>query len=153
MHKLYELKDKLMDELEDYAENGKFSKDDVEAIKYTASAIDHICNIVEDEEMYSGDMMGGSYEGGSYEGGSYARGGGRGGRGGGSSRAGGSYARGRRGGRTGRNQYGSYAGGGSYAYSRAAEGISDDLKKLAEDAPDEETKMEIHKLAKKLENM
>lgn len=162
MHKLYELKDKLMDELEDYAENGKFSKDDVEAIKYTASAIDHICNIVEDEEMYS-EM--GSYEGGgggSYEGGSYARGGGgggRGGRGGGSSRAGGSYARGRRGGRTGRNQYGSYAGGGSYggggsyAYSRAAEGLSDDLKKLAEDAPDEETKMEIHKLAKKLENM
>ena len=32
MHKLYELKEKLMKELEDYADNGKFSKDDVEAI-------------------------------------------------------------------------------------------------------------------------
>ena len=50
MHKLYELKEKLMRELEDYADNGKFSKEDVEAIKYTASAIDHICNIVDGEE-------------------------------------------------------------------------------------------------------
>ena len=50
MHKLYELKEKLIEELEDYAENGKFSKDDVEAIKYTASAIDHICNIMERSE-------------------------------------------------------------------------------------------------------
>jgi hypothetical protein len=127
MHKLYELKDKLMSELEDYAENGKFSKDDVEAIKYTASAIDHICNICSDEEGYSGDMMGGTYP---------------------ATRRG--YTTGRsyrRGGRTGRNQY------GSYAYSRAAEGISEDLKRLAEDAPDEETKSEIHRLAKKLENM
>ena len=32
MHKLYELKEKLMRELEDYSENGKFSKEDVEAI-------------------------------------------------------------------------------------------------------------------------
>lgn len=140
MHKLYELKDKLMNELEDYAENGKFSKDDVEAIKYTASAIDHICNICEDEEGYSGMMMDG------YGDGSYARGGRRGGYS--RNMGGGSYARrGGRGGRTGSNQY------GSYAYSRAAEGISEDLKKLAEDAPDEETKMEIHKLAKKLETM
>lgn len=58
MHKLYELKDKLMRELEDYSENGKFSKDDVEAIKYITSAIDHICNISE-AEGYSGRYMGG----------------------------------------------------------------------------------------------
>ncbi len=128
MHKLYELKDKLMNELEDYAENGKFSKDDVEAIKYTASAIDHICNICSDEEGYSGDMMGGTYPASRR---SYTTG----------------RSYGRRGGRTGRNQY------GSYAYSRAAEGISEDLKRLAEDAPDEETKSEIHRLAKKLETM
>lgn len=61
MHKLYELKEKLMDELEDYTENGKFSKDNVEEIKYLSSAIDHICNIIEkaDEEEYS--MRGNSY--------------------------------------------------------------------------------------------
>ena len=72
MHKLYELKDKLMDELEDYTENGKFSKDNVEEIKYLSSAIDHICNILEkaDEEEYS--MRGNSYRG--YRGGnSYGR--------------------------------------------------------------------------------
>lgn len=72
MHKLHELKEKLMRELEDYSENGKFSKDDVEAIKYITSSIDHICNIVEGEEGYSGR----SYTGRSYDdmgGRSYAR--------------------------------------------------------------------------------
>lgn len=145
MHKLYELKDKLINELEDYSENGKFSKEDVEVIKYAASAVDHICNIIDGEESeYSeamdGGMMGGGTimggRGGSYEGGSYARGR--------------SYARGNRGGRggrTGRNQY------GSYAYSRAAEDISEDLKQLAEDAPDERTRRMVTELAEKLKKM
>lgn len=56
MHELYELKDKLIKELEDYSQNGKFSKEDVESIKYMASAVDHLCNIMErkdDEEEYS----------------------------------------------------------------------------------------------------
>ena len=82
MHKLYDLKEKLIGELEDYSENGKYSKEDVEAIKYMASAVDHICNIVKDaeeEDGYSGRMypdgMGGSYRGYSREGGySNARG-------------------------------------------------------------------------------
>lgn len=89
MHELYELKDKLMAELEAYNENGKFSKDDAEAIKALSASIEHICNIVEygDEDGYSSR----SYPDGM--GGSYARGG-RGGRGG-YSREGRSYARGR----------------------------------------------------------
>lgn len=53
MHKLYDLKEKLIQELEDYSENGKFSKEDVESIKYMASAVDHLANICEDGE-YSG---------------------------------------------------------------------------------------------------
>lgn len=53
MHKLYELKDKLMHELEAYADNGKYSKEDVEAIKYMASAVDHLCNIMEGSDEYS----------------------------------------------------------------------------------------------------
>ena len=68
MHKLYDLKDKLIGELEDYSENGKYSKEDVEAIKYMASAVDHICNIckdAEEEDDFSGrsypDGMGGNY--------------------------------------------------------------------------------------------
>lgn len=142
MHKLYELKEKLMSELEDYADNGKFSKDDVEAIKYTASAIDHICNIMESaDEEYSGNMYGGSMNDGmggrSYMGGSYARGGSRGGN--------------RRGGRRGgANQYGSYASGG---YSRASENLAMELKELMNEAPDENVRQEMHALVQRLERM
>lgn len=145
MHKLYELKEKLMNELEDYADNGKFSKDDVEAIKYTASAIDHICNIVERaDDEYSGMMMdgsyeGGSYRGGSYEGGSYARGG-RGGR---------SYARGR-GRNARRDSMGRYS---SEGYSRASEGIVMELRELMDEAPDDRIRSEIQTLIHKVEKM
>lgn len=133
MHKLYELKEKLMRELEDYADNGKFSKEDVEAIKYTASAIDHICNIVEGEDgEYSEAMRGiyNSYDGGM--GGSYAR----------RNRMG-SYARGRR------NRRGSYARG----YSRASEDLAEQLRDIMQDAPDEKIRMEIERLANKVEQM
>ena len=144
MHKLYELKEKLMNELEDYADNGKFSKDDVEAIKYTASAIDHICNIVErDDEEYSGAMMDGSYEGSyNYGMGSYARGnrGGRGGR---------SYARGR-GRNARRDSMGRYS---SEGYSRASEGIVMELRELMDEAPDDRIRSEIQTLIHKVEKM
>ena len=139
MHKLYELKEKLMNELEDYADNGKFSKDDVEAIKYTASAIDHICNIVErsEDEEYSGDMMGRVYNDGSYN---YDARGGRGGR---------SYARGR-GRNARRDSMGRYS---SEGYSRASEGIVMELRDLMEDSPDERIRSEIQSLIHKVEKM
>ena len=58
MHKLHELKTKLIRELEDYSGNTKFSKEDVESIKYITSAVDHICNIMEGEDDgYSEAMM------------------------------------------------------------------------------------------------
>ena len=64
MHKLYDLKDKLINELEDYSENGKYSKEDVESIKYIASAVDHICNICNEAEGDEYSMRGGmSYDG------------------------------------------------------------------------------------------
>ena len=140
MHKLYELKEKLMSELEDYSENGKFSKEDVESIKYIASSIDHLCNIMESGDEYSmrmsyddGGMMGrGSYD----RGGSYARGRSRGGS---------------RGGRTGANQYGSYDMGG---YSRGdRESIVSELRTLMEDAPDEKTRSEFRRFIQKMEQM
>lgn len=127
MHELYELKEKLMRELEDYSKNGKFSKEDVEAIKYITSAIDHICNIMEDadEEGYSGDMM-------RMGGRSYADGG-RGGRG---SR---SYARGR-GGNARRDSRGRYSSEG-YSYEFKA-----DLEELMQDAPNERVKMKLREV-------
>ena len=133
MHKLYELKEKLMRELEDYADNGKFSKEDVEAIKYTASAIDHICNIVDEEEGEYSEAMGGRYTDGM--GGSYAR----------RSRRSSYAGRNRR----GVNQYGSYARG----YSRASEDLAEQLRDIMADAPNDKIRMEIEKLANKVEQM
>lgn len=135
MHKLYELKEKLMDELEAYSQNGKFSKDDVEAIKYISSAIDHICNICDDMDgEYSGDMMPGDM---SMAGGSYARGGNRGGR---SYR--GSYARGR-GRNARRDSMGRYS---SEGYSRAEDDFRMDLQELLQDAPNEQVRQKLQRI-------
>ena len=134
MHKLYELKDKLIQELEDYSENGKYSKEDVEVIKYMASAVDHICNIMEraDEEEYSMAMGGGSYyNGNSMRGNSYARGGR-------------SYARGR----------GSNARRDSMGrYSRAADDFKMELQEIMQEAPNEQVKMEIQHVINRMDTM
>lgn len=125
MHKLYELKDKLIEELEDYSENGKFSKEDVETIKYMASAVDHICNICNEEEeddVSYADGMGGNMGGASYR---YSRDGRmyRGGR----PYRGMSYARGRR--NVPRDSMGRYSGADG---EESLEDIKRDVQKLAE---------------------
>lgn len=156
MHEIYELKMKLLDELGDYAQNGKFSEDDAKNIKNLAGAVDHICNILMDaEEEYSGEMGGMSYQRG-------GQGGGRGGQGGSSNR-GGSYR-------------GSYEGGGSYArngrgrgsnarrdsmgryssergYSRDPQEMADRLRDLMEDAPNENVRRDIERLMRTVEQM
>ena len=137
MHELYELKEKLMKELEEYSKNGKFSNEDAEYIKYIASAIDHICNIVEraDDDEYS--QRGGSYEGSYARNRGYSREGGYG--------RGGSYARGRGGRSYAMNRY-----SGERGYSR--DNLADKMRELMEDAPDDRTRQEIQRLAEKLEN-
>ena len=153
--KLYELKEKLMKELGEYAENGKFSKEDAESIKYIASAIDHICNIVErmnEEEGYSergsyadgGEMMGGS---GSYRGGmgSYTRGN-QGGRGYYRNYGGDSYARGR-GSNARRDSMGRYSRTGDPGE------MVEQLEDLMQDAPNEQIKQQIKQLVQQLEQM
>ena len=138
MHDLHELKEKLLKELEEYGGNAKFSKEDVETIKYMASAIDHICNIAEGEEDgYSGRYpywMGGAYADGNM--------------GGTSNRSyRGSYARGRRNAR--RDSMGRYSGDG---YSRDG-GMVEELRELMQDAPDERTKQEFQRFIDKIERM
>ena len=129
MHKLYELKDKLIDELEAYADNGKYSKEDVEAIKYMASAVDHLCNIMEEaDEKYSGDMMMNGTR-------SYARGGNR--------RLMRSYAQ-------RRDAMGRYSRDGGYSM---AGDIADELRDLMQDAPDQQTKHEIKRIVDRLSQM
>lgn len=127
MHDLHELKEKLLKELEEYGGNAKFSKEDVETIKYMASAIDHICNISEDEEGYSSRYpyyMGGSYDDGMNRNGSYR---------------GRSYA-GRRNAR--RDSMGRYS----------REGLADKMRDLMDEAPDERTRQEIQRMIEKFEN-
>ena len=122
MHDLHELKEKLLKELEEYGGNAKFSKEDVETIKYMASAIDHICNISEDEEGYSSHYpyyMGGSYDDGMNRNGSYR---------------GRSYAR-------RRDSMGRYS----------RNNLADKMRELMDEAPDERTRQEIQRMVEKLE--
>lgn len=162
MHELYELKEKLMKELTEFSENGKFSKENIETIKYLSSAIDHLCNIIMDmEEEYSMEGGGGqsSYRRGqssyarggqgggqsSYERGgqsSYARGGNRGG---GQS----SYARGR-GRNARRDSMGRYSSEGGYSMN---DEMIAELYEIMEEAPDEKTRKEFEKFIKKVEMM
>lgn len=134
MHDLHELKEKLLKELEEYGGNAKFSKEDVETIKYMASAIDHICNIAEgEEEGYSGRYpywMGGAYADGNM--------------GGNRSYRGRSYA-----GRRKRDSMGRYSGDG---YSRDG-GMVEELRELMQDAPDERTRQEFQRFIQKIESM
>lgn len=147
--KLYELKEKLIKELEEYAQNGKYSREDVETIKYMASAVDHICNIVErDDEGYS--ERGGSYAdggmGGSYRGG-YSRNTG-GSYHGGYSRnyGGGSYAR-------GRGQNARRDSMGRYSRDGGNEMMVQQLEELMQDAPNEQIKQKIQQLVQQIEQM
>lgn len=126
MHRLYELKEKLIDELEGYADHGKYSKEDVEVIKYMASAIDHICNIVDStDDEYSNAMYRGSY--------------GRG-----------SYARGRRG-AVRRDAMGRYSREGGY--SRGTDDMVMELHEIMSDTDDPMLRSEIERLIHKVEKM
>lgn len=132
MHELYELKDKLMEELEEYSRKD-LSAGSLDVIDKLSHTIKNLCKIMEDEEGYSREdgsmrMNGTVYRGGSYRGGSYR---------------GGSYARNRR-----RDSMGRYMDGG---YSRDEDLIAE-MRELMNDVP-EEMKQDFQKLIRKMENM
>lgn len=151
MHELYELKDKLLQELEEYGSK-ELSAGTLDVVDKLSHAVKNLCKIIEmkeDEEEYSGAMMGGM--GGT----SYARGGNRGGSRGGSYRGsyegrGGSYARGR-GRNARRDSMGRYSS--ERGYSRDGEELADQLRDLMEDAPDEAIRKDIERLLRKVEQM
>ena len=150
MHELYELKEKLCRELEEYGKKD-LSAGGLEVVDKLAHAVKNLDKIIEnyEESEYSGNMggMGGSYarggrggnRGGSYRGGSYE-----------GSYEGGSYARGRgkNARRDGMGRYSSERG-----YSRDAQDMADQLRDLMEDAPDETIRRDIERLVKKVEQM
>ena len=138
MHELYELKEKLLQELMSYSQNGKFSKEDTEIMKYLSSTIDHICNIVMAMEEEGGSNRGSYYEEGSYEM-----------RGRGSNARRGSY-------REGSYREGSYRDGGSmrrgsYYREGAKEELIEKIEELVEQTQDENKKQMLHRMIKQIE--
>ena len=135
MHELYELKDVLMKELEEYGRKGELtggSLEIVDKLAHTIKNLDKIIEKYEEEEYSSRDPY---YGGGmSYHGNgsdwdrSYARGRGRNAR---------------------RDSMGRYS---STGYSRDMEIVAK-LKDLMNEAPDERSRMEIQKLVSKMETM
>ena len=143
MHELYELKEKLIKELAEYAE-GSISTGTLEIIDKLAHAIKNICKVCE-------DMEGSSYEGGS----SYGRRSYEGSR----RSYDGSYDMSREGGSNRSYEGSSYRGRGRYARRDsmgryAAEGpeLAMELKELMQDAP-EESKQDFKRLIQKIEQM
>lgn len=148
MHELYELKEKLMDELKEYGSKDEMTAGTLEVVDKLAHTIKNLCKIIEDAEGYSergsygsyadgGSMRRGSYRG-SYDGGSYD-----GSYDGGSMR-GGSYARGR-----GRNARRDSRG----RYSSGNDMMMEELQGLMEEAPDGRTREEIQKLIQRMGQM
>lgn len=142
MHDIYALKEMLCDELEEYGRKGEMSAGTLEIVDKLAHAIKNLDKIIEkyEDEEYS-SMGGGSYAG-------------RGGmnRGGRSSRGGRSYD-------GGYNMGGMSNAGRRNArrdsrgrYSGDAEEIISQLEDMMDTAPDEETRMELQRLVKKMKN-
>ena len=135
MHELYELKEKLCDELKEYGSKGDLTAGSLEVVDKLAHAVKNLDKIIEayeDEDGYSEGWMPRYY----YNDGSYADGRGTTNRGGNRGYRGRSYAR-------RRDSMGRYS----------RDGMADKLRELMEDAPDDRTREEIRKLADKMESM
>lgn len=155
MDAVYELKDMLCEELEEYGKKDKLDVGGLEIVDKLAHTIKNLDKIIEtyEDDGYSG-YYGGSYEG-SYDGGNYQNTGNMGG---------GSYARRYSRERGGRGSYamarGDGRGRGRNAkrdsmgrYSSDGRMMAQELRELMEDAPNEHIKMEMQKLIQKVENM
>ena len=135
MHALYDLKEMLCKELEDYGKKGELSAgtlDIVDKLTHTIKNLDKIIETYEESDYSSrsyNDGMRMSYRNNSYD----------------SDR---SYARGR-GANARRDSRGRYS---SENYSRDADMI-ERLRDLMNEAPDDRTRQEIQRLVTKMEQM
>lgn len=132
MHAIYDLKEMLCKQLEDYGKKGELSAAVLERVDMLAHAVKNLDRIIEsmEESEYSERMDGRSYGGRSYrDGSSYD--GGR------------SMARGRN---ARRDSMGRYASDG---YSRGD--MADQLRDMMDEAPDDRTRQELQRLASKLD--
>lgn len=128
MHKLEQLKDMLCKELEEYGDRDNLDAGGLEVVDKLAHAIKNIDKIIEaDEEKYSGRGRSYGYDRRSYEGGRSYDDGSYEGR---SMRGRGRNAR--------RDNMGRYS-------------TMDDMRRLMENAPDEQTRMEIERMMQRYE--
>lgn len=135
MNEIYELKEKLLKELEEYGRKGDLSTGSLEVVDKLAHSVKNLCKILEEDEE-------GGYSGRSYaDGRSYTDGrmynDGR------------SYARRGRTGNVRRDSMGRYSNTG---YSYDGEDMADQLRDLMNDAPDH-VKSDIQRLINKVEKM
>lgn len=152
MDGLYELKEMLCKELEEYGAKGELTAGSLEIVDKLAHAIKNLDKIIEkDEEGYS--ERGGSYRGG------YARaqggnqgGGNRGGQDGRSPNRGGSYARQGRGMNARRDSMGRYSREGGYSRDEGREEMVMQLEDLMQDAPNQRIRSRIEQLIGEIEN-
>ena len=134
MHEIYELKEKLMKELEEYGRKGELTAGSLDVVDKLSHTIKNLCKIIEKEEGDGEYSMadGRSYrDGRMYEGNtmrSYARGRGRNAR---------------------RDSMGRYS---STGYSYGNEDMIEQLEGLMEEAP-EQIKQDIQRLITKVGSM
>ena len=136
MHAIYDLREILCKQVEEYGKKGEMTAAILERVDMLAHAVKNLDRIIEsyEEAEYSGNMRGEEPQGRSY-------------RNGASYDGGRSMARGR-GSNARRDSMGRYAGDG---YSRTGD-MADQLREMMEDAPDERTRQEIQRLVTKLES-
>ena len=136
MHEIYELKDMLCRELEEYGKKGDLDVGSLEIIDKLAHAVKNLGKIIEmnDENEYSNDgVYPYGHDGHMVRGGSYARGRGR-------------YAK-----RDNRGRYSSYGGG----YSRA----EDDMDNIVSELRDmmailpQDKQQEVQRFIEKMDRM
>lgn len=128
MKELYDLKEMLLKELEEYGKKGDLSAGTLEIVDKLAHATKNLCKILEEDDSdYSG------YYPMYYGRDSYARGRGRNAR---------------------RDSMGRYSREGSDrmgGYSRAD--FAEELRAMMQDAPDERTRQDIQRIVAKVEQM
>jgi len=137
MHKLYELKDMLCEELEQYGKKGELTAGSLDVVDKLTHTIKNLDKIIE------------KYEEEDYSNASYARGGQNGNQSNASYARGGSYARGR-GRNARRDSMGRYSSEGGYSRN---DGMIMELRELMQDAPDDRTRQEFERFIQKMEMM
>ena len=133
MHELYELKEKLLKELEGYGTQ-ELSAGTLQVVDTLSHAIKNICKIIESAEEEEGNSMRGDYSRGYSR--EYSREGGRGGNrysyegGQGGSRN--SYARGRN---ARRESMGRYSREGGYSRTDGVDDLVNEIRSMMQDLP------------------